>query len=150
MQWSNCNDFLVEPWFSLRPRNRGALREELNRIFEGVPTSAAQRTYPAVNLWSNTEEAIVTAEIPGIDTNELDVQVRGSALTIRGQKNGEPVQDGQKFLRRERSAGSFTRTIELPFPVDPDRVDAVYQNGVLQLTLPRVEADKPRKIQVKQ
>jgi HSP20 family protein len=104
--------------------------------------------YPSVNVWTNTDGAIVTAELPGIDTEELDISVRENVLTITGNRSATELQEGAVYHRRERSHGKFQRILELPFIVDTAGVEANYEKGVLRILLPRAEADKPRKISV--
>jgi len=104
--------------------------------------------YPAVNVWSNADSLAVTAELPGIDQDSLQISVVDDTLTISGQRPDD-TPDGAKLLRRERVARSFTRSLRLPYPVDSDQAEARYRNGILCVVLPRNEADKPRRIEVK-
>ena len=131
-----------EPWSELRH-----LRREVNRLFEGV-TSRGTGEFPAVNVWRSDEGVVVTAEMPGIDPNDLDISTMGSTLTIRGTRQPEELNQGETYHRRERGHGRFVRTIQLPYDVDADKVEAGHQKGVLRLTLPRAEADKPKKIAI--
>lgn len=132
----------------------GTLRNEVDRLFGdffapvGAPTSASARVFPALNVWEKDDTLFVEAEVPGLNTGDLDISVIGSQLVIKGRRAGFEEQ-GVAFHRRERGAGEFTRTIELPTDVNPDAVEASLTDGVLLLTLPKAEAAKPRKIQVK-
>ncbi len=125
---------------------------EMNRIFDQasrdpVPSTAA--SYPAMNVWTNGDGAIVTAELPGIDLDTLEISVHNDTLTLSGERKPEGLGEGEAYHRRERSYGQFKRAFQLPFQVASDKVEASYDKGVLQITLPRTEADKPRKIQVR-
>lgn len=122
------------------------LQEEMSKLYSGAMRTIAPE-YPAVNVWANADAAVVTIELPGVATEDLDISVVGSALTVKGKRdtNGE----SGKHHRRERVYGSFSRAIDLPFEVDQEKIDAKLANGILNITLPRAEADKPRKIKVK-
>ena len=120
---------------------------ELDRWF-GSPWRGAGN-FPPVNIWLGDDDAVLLAEVPGIDPNQLNITVKDDAVSIRGTRE-VPVSDDQAtYLRQERSSGAFTRSFTLPFKVDADRVSADYRRGVLELRLPRSPEDKPRKISVK-
>jgi len=106
-------------------------------------------SFPALNIWSNEDELIITAEVPGINPEDLDISVVGDSLTLKGAREVEELEEGARYHRQERGYGNFSRTVQLPFPVDIDSVNAKFTNGVLEINLPRAEADKPRKIAVK-
>lgn len=127
------------------------LQREVNRLFDGVVTTRAAiaPNYPALNFWANEEGAVVTAEMPGVEPDGIDISVVGETLTLSGNRQLEELQEGHRYHRRERSHGRFSRTIQLPFLVDANKVEAVFDKGVLHLSLPRAEADKPKKIAVK-
>jgi len=124
----------------------------MNRLFAGLPTvfeSGVAPTYPAMNVWTNDEGAIVTAELPGVKPEDLDISVAEDTLTLTGSREPEEVGEGVTYHRRERGFGRFSRVFQLPFQVESDQVEAVFEKGVLQISLPRAEADKPKKITVK-
>jgi len=75
--------------------------------------------------------------------------VVGDTLTLKGSRQPDKLQDGEKYHRRERNYGDFSRTFQLPFHVEADKVEAIFEKGVLHLSLPRAEVDKPKKIAVK-
>lgn len=104
-------------------------------------------SFPAFNVWSNEEGAILTSELPGVRMEDLDITVTGKEVTVKGaRKEGEEFD--ARYLRRERPAGEFTRSFELPYQIDSAKVEAKLTNGVLRIALPRSEGDKPRKIAV--
>jgi HSP20 family protein len=105
--------------------------------------------FPAVNVWVSGDTALVTTEIPGVDANAIDVSVVGKSLTLRGSRGAEELRENESYHRRERWRGQFTKTIDLPFAVEPGKVEAKFAKGILTITLPRAEAEKPRKISVK-
>jgi len=130
------------------------LRREMNRLFESASNRfepswfSAGRTFPALNVWEDGDNFFAEAEVPGLTMDDLDLQVMGRELTIKGERNrgdGESV----TFHRQERGTGSFVRTLTLPAEVDVDKVNAKLHDGVLLLTLPKAAAAKARKIKIK-
>lgn len=103
--------------------------------------------FPAVNVWNNAEQAVVEAEIPGVDPAKIGISVEGERLTLTGERP-EPERNEGEFHRRERVTGTFSRVIRLPYEIEGGRVTASAKNGVLTVTLPRRESTKPRKITV--
>lgn len=120
---------------------------EFDKLFTGP--SGAVHEFPAINVWSLEDQALITSEIPGIDPNSIDISVVGQRVTISGQRVPEPAGDNMTYHRRERLHGQFSRTLELPFRADAQKVDAKYNKGVLTVRVPRAEEDKPKKITVK-
>ena len=106
-------------------------------------------SFPAMNVWTAEAGLVVTAEIPGANIDDLDISVVNDTLTLSGQREPEEVGEDVRYHRRERGYGKFTRTIQLPYPVDADKVEATFKNGVLHVSLPRTEKDQPKKIAVK-
>lgn len=127
--------------------NIARLQDEMNRLFEDRFGGAAR--FPAMNVWAGQDDVVVEAEVPGMEPKDVDITVTGATLTISGQRQPEAVKENEVFHRRERRYGAFSRSLELPYAVDADKVKAVFRNGVLRVTLPRAEEDKPRKISVK-
>jgi len=137
----------LSPW-----REMERLRREMNRLVSGTPRwpgVGAAPSYPAMNVWTNEDGVIVTAELLGVASEDIDISVQGDTLTVRGCCLGHELQEGEVYHRRERGRGIFTRSIQLPFEVAPDAVEAAFSKGVLSISLPRAEADKPKKIAIK-
>jgi HSP20 family protein len=126
------------------------LQREVNRLFEPFGRSGARAAgeFPAVNIWTNADTALLTAEIPGTNPEAIEVTVKNDTVTLRGRRDVEALGKGESYLRQERGAGAFVRSFALPFHVDGQRVTAQYRLGVLQLSLPRAEEDKPKRITV--
>ncbi|MDT8391169.1 MAG: Hsp20/alpha crystallin family protein [Lentisphaeria bacterium] len=124
------------------------LRREMDSVFAPFSRSAATAEFPTVNVWTNEDEALLTAELPGVNVKDIEVTVKNDTVTLRGSREMDELKEGETYIRRERGAGSFTRTLRLPFQLDGDKVKAEYRTGILQLTLPRAAADKPRRIAV--
>lgn len=127
------------------------LQQEMNRLFERsyAPRLRSAPNFPALNVWTNEDGAVITAELPGVSPEDLDVSVIGETLTLSGERKPDLIEEEVRYHRQERGYGKFTRSLELPFRVDAAQVEATFANGVLHLTLPRAEADKPKKIAIK-
>jgi len=126
------------------------LQREVNRLFNRVtPEHRPAYDYPAMNILANEEEAIITAEIPGVKPKDFEISVVGETLTLKGTRNSDELPKEASCYRQERGYGSFTRSIELPYHVDANKVEAVFSKGILKVKMPRSEEDKPKKIVVK-
>ncbi len=138
---------LLGPAFGMR-----GIQQELNRLFDGA-FSESGSSFPLVDVFANDNEAIVRAELPDVTAEQVDLSVVGNTLTMKGERKVDPEKSAAlekgRYLRREREFGTFSRTIELPFPVESEAVSAEYRNGVLRVTLPRAAADKPKKISIR-
>ncbi len=119
------------------------LSEDLDRAI-GAP-----RPFPALNVWQNDEAAAITAELPGVDPADIDIQVKENVLTLSGERKAPELPEGAAWHRRERAFGRFTRAIRLPFRVDPEKVEARFADGVLRIAVGRPDADRPRRIEIK-
>jgi HSP20 family protein len=138
---------LANPWQEI-----DRMQREMDRLFSSfysTPRYQTAASFPAMNVWTNQDGAVITAELPGVNPEDIDISVVGETLTLTGSRQAEALQEGEKYHRRERGHGKFTRTFQLPFPVEGDKVEAVFDKGVLHVSLPRAEADKPRKIAIK-
>jgi HSP20 family protein len=91
---------------------------------------------------------VVTAEVPGINPKDINVTVIEDTLTVSGERQPDQVGEDANYLRQERGYGKFTRSLQLPYSVASSKVEANFHNGVLNVTLPRKEDDKPKKIKV--
>lgn len=131
------------PWANLL-----RLEDEMNRVLSGF-TFPSVSEFPPVNIWGNEHEAVVTAEIPGIDPKDIEISITGRTLVLSGNREPETIKEDETFHRKERWYGKFTKSIELPFSVDSEKVEAKFSKGILTIKLPRAEADKPKKITVK-
>lgn len=124
------------------------MQDAMNSLLSRFSSPASQ-DFPSVNVWANEEKAVVTTELPGTEPDAIEISVAGKTLTIRGSREPEKVEENVSYHRRERWYGKFTKTLEMPFPVNSAKVSAKFNKGVLSITLPRLEADKPKKISVK-
>jgi len=136
-------------------RSLSDIRGEVNRLFEtfaGRPAVAAMssgRTWmPPVDMVETADDLILTVEIPGVREKEVSVSITGDLLSIKGERRSEPEAKDSTVLHVERVYGQFERMIQLPFPVQADKVKATYRDGVLEVKLPKAEEVKPRTIKV--
>ena len=119
----------------------GGLRQ---RRFDGFDAWA-----PAVDIFEKGDDLIIRAEIPGVDKNAIEVRVEDNTLVLKGERNQEKGFEENNAYRLERSYGSFVRSFRLPETVDASAISAEYRAGVLELTLPKAEEAKPKKIDIK-
>jgi HSP20 family protein len=133
----------LNPWRELR-----AFDNLMDSVLEGTGRRGHGGRFPALNIQTVGDDAVVTAEIPGVKAEEIDISVKGKVVTIRGERKSAETGEGETCHRRERWTGTFSRTVELPYGIDPAKVEATYKKGVLTVRLPRAESEKPRKIAV--
>ncbi len=131
-----------DPWSQF-----GDFERAMNRVFGDLYPTRTE--YPLVNIWTGKDDIVLTAELPGVEPDNLEVSVQEDTLTLRCPQEERQPQKGETYDRRECARTGFSRSLRLPFEVDGDKVDAKLENGVLKLTLPRSQASKPKKIQVK-
>ncbi|WP_287106790.1 Hsp20/alpha crystallin family protein [Mesorhizobium sp.] len=119
------------------------------RNIRRLQDEVSRQEFPAVNVFVNQDGVIITAELPGVRSEDLDILIRRDSVTLSGERQTETEEARRGYHRRERRRGRFVRTVSLPFVVDPNKVEADLVNGVLTLDLPRAEEDKPKRIHVK-
>jgi HSP20 family protein len=131
-----------DPWFGL---------EWPTAASDRLQTAPSRRTseFPPVNVWVNADEAVLTTEIPGIDAKSVEISVAGRTISLRASRETDPETEDTTYHRRERWYGTFSKTMELPFNVEAEAVEALFRKGVLYVKLPKAHADKPRIIKVK-
>ena len=134
-------------------RDFPSLRKELDRLFEGfgldIPFAAEGEWAPAMDITENQDAYTVKTELPGMDPKEIDVQVIGDILTVRGERKQEKEEKKENYIRTERVYGSFSRSVRLPSSVDAKGVEAKYTAGVLSIRLPKTEETRKKKIDIK-
>ena len=104
--------------------------------------------FPALNVTQNSDRYCVRAELPGMDSKDIEINAVHNKLTLSGTRRLEQVDELTSYHRRERESGSFSRSLMLPSEIDPARIKAKYSNGILTVSLPKSEAEKPRQITV--
>lgn len=144
-------------------RELDRLQNEVNRLFEGYNSNAdataparqtsgnalmARAWSPAVDIAETQNEVVLRAELPGLKQDDIDIELTGDTLTLRGERKFENEERKDNFVRVERSYGRFQRSFTLGVPVQNDQVSATYRDGVLEIHLPKSEQTRPRKVQV--
>jgi len=136
--------FRRDPFLAMR-----RFQDEFDRAFAPFAAETSGTSYPAVNMWQGENSVAITAELPGVEADDIEISVKEDVLTLSGERKVPELGDKAAWHLRERPFGRFVRTVRLPFRVDPDKVEARFTNGVLQIEMQRPEADRPRRIQVK-
>lgn len=130
-----------------------SLQREMDRLFEDFFRRGGLlrewRWSPAVDVIETNDTVTVKAELPGLEPKDVDISVSNDTLTIKGEKKEEKEEKGKTFYRAERSYGSFCRTVNLPTSVEAENAKADYKNGILEITLPKSEKVKAKKIPIK-
>jgi len=133
-----------------------SLREAMNRLFEdsfirprGWLTAADGMGMLPLDVYESDDEVTVRASIPGVNSDNIDISVMGTTLTIKGEKSEDREEKKGNYHLRERHYGAFQRSVNLPSQVNVDRAKAEFKDGVLILTLPKVEEAKPKSIKVR-
>jgi len=126
-------------------------QREFGKLFETMEPMAhlrAARTFPAVNLYDAGETYVVSAQLPGIGAEDVDLSITGDTLTLRGERKRTEGVSEENYRRQERQCGRWARAITLPERVESLHATASFANGILTVTLPKSEAAKPRQISV--
>lgn len=134
-------------------RNLSDIQAELNRLFDGVfghPSSVAgERLWtPRCDLWETEDDLVIAFELPGVNEKDLTVSITGDLLTLKGERRWDDKVQDRSYHQMERVYGRFERCLQIPIPVQPDKVKATYRDGVLTVTLPKAEEVKPRAIKI--
>ena len=104
-------------------------------------------TFPAINVGGTDDRVTVYVFAPGVDPKSLDIQVQQNVLSIAGERS-VPVEDKARYYRQERFSGSFNRVLTLPDDIDPEKVEAKYREGIVEISVKRRESARPRQIEV--
>ena len=147
-----------EPFGSLRRRgdffgDLTDMQKEMNRLFDDFfgerRTGMTEGQWvPAVDVSETESELVVRAELPGMTHDDIEVNLQDNVLTLRGEKKQEKKEDKENFHRLERSYGSFTRSFSLPAGVKQEDIKAIFKDGILEVSLPKTEEVKPKKIAI--
>jgi len=136
-------------------RELRSLQDEVNRLFSSSFNRGGDNELmrgawsPSVDIYENKDQIVLEAELPGMKPEDVNISIENNVLTIHGERKFEKQDEKDNFHRVERSYGSFTRSFTLPSTVTSDAANAVFENGVLKLTLAKREEAKPRRIEIK-
>ncbi len=141
-------------WEPVRELN--TIQTEMNRLFNtffdtpagGHGLSAHRRWVPAMDLLETDESFVLRADLPGLSEGDVNIELEDNVLTVSGERKGEHEERKEGYYRVERSFGRFSRSLTLPDGVDADAVRANFEDGVLEVRIPKPEARKPRKVSI--
>lgn len=151
----------LAPW---RPfAELGRLERDMERMFEDLwgrrmrplwperwwPAGEMEISAPALDVYEEKDDIVVKAELPGMEKDNIEVNISDHFLTIKGEKKKEEEVKEEHYYRSERSYGSFVRAVELPKDVHADKVKAAFKNGILEIRMPKTEEAKKKEIKVK-
>jgi HSP20 family protein len=137
-------------WEPMRELNtlQGEMNRLFNSFFDEERNGTRRRWAPAVDLLEREDSLVLKADLPGLTKEDVRIEVRDNVLTISGERRSD-VEDKQNgYYRVERAFGSFSRSLTLPDGVDADRIAASFENGVLEVTIPKPEERQPRRITI--
>jgi HSP20 family protein len=136
-------------------RELGSLQNEMNRLFNTVfdtppPGNGGtlRRWVPAMDLVETDDHFVLRADLPGMKQDDVKIELEDTTLTVSGERKAEHESKGEGYYRVERAFGEFSRSLTLPQGVDPEAVSANFENGVLEVRIPKPEARKPRRIEI--
>jgi HSP20 family protein len=142
-------------WEPVRELN--TIQNEMNRLFntffepggaQGGPPAASRRWLPAMDLVESGDEFVLRADLPGLSEDDVNIELEDNVLTISGERKSEHEERKEGYYRLERASGSFSRSLTLPEGVDPEKVRASFDRGVLEVRIPKPEERKPRKVTI--
>jgi len=128
------------------------MRRQVDRLYQGLFSPSGRPgagVFPLINLTEGKERYMIRAELPGVNSAELDIQATANTLSLAGERKIPEEKSGAKYHRRERESGRFSRVISLPGEINPDKVEASLVNGILTISVSKAEASKPRQISVR-
>ena len=135
-----------------------SIQSEMNRLFntffdtptrtKGTNGTSLRRWVPAMDLAETEDSYVLKADLPGLSEGDVNVEVEDKVLTVSGERKAEHEDKGEGYVRVERSYGSFRRSLTLPEGIDADAVQATFENGVLEVRIPKPEERKPRKVAI--
>jgi HSP20 family protein len=134
-------------------REVDSLHSDLSRVFDaffgGRPGNGASRRWvPATDLVEEGDHLVLRADLPGLTEDDVEIEVNDRVLTISGERKAEEKKEGEGYYRVERAFGSFSRSLTLPEGIDADEVSAEFDNGVLEVRIPKPEERKPHRVQI--
>jgi HSP20 family protein len=136
-------------------RELDSLQTDMNRLFDrffGTPTGgngiSGRRWIPAMDLTETEDSLVLRADLPGVEEEDVQIEVKDGVLQISGERKDEREEKGEGFHRVERSFGRFSRALNLPDGVDPDKVEANFDNGVLEVRIPKPEETQPTRVRI--
>jgi HSP20 family protein len=143
VKWDPFKDFMT-------------LRDRMNRLFEDMVAFSrgeekdliSSSWVPAVDIYETESEVVLSAEVPGVDEKDIEINIEDGNLTVKGERKFEKETKEENYHRIERSYGSFFRSFALPSYVDHEKIEAEYDNGLLRIRMPKKPEVKPKKVKI--
>jgi HSP20 family protein len=130
-------------------REMTQVQNQFNRLVDSVWGGRQESWLPAVDVFDTKEGVVLKAELAGMNPDDIQIEVEDNVLTIKGERKLEEKVDEERYYRVERRFGSFQRSLALPQGVKSDDISASYEDGILTVTVPKAEEEKPRRVEVK-
>jgi len=130
-------------------REMTQVQNQFNRLVDQMWGGRQESWLPAVDVFDNKDAVVLKAELPGMNPDDIQIEVEDNVLTLKGERKFEETLDEERYYRDERRYGSFQRSLALPQGVKADEIQANYDDGILTVTVPKAEEEKPKKIEVK-
>ena len=128
---------------------QGDMNRLFDRFFEGrTGNGTSRRWIPAMDLVETDEHLVLRGDLPGMTEDDVDIEIKDNVLTVSGERKAEHEDKGEGYHRVERSFGSFSRSLNLPAGIDPEKVEASFDNGVLEVRVPKPAEAKPTRVQI--
>jgi len=131
------------------------LREKMNRLFEDAVTARGEEKdmisstwAPSVDIYETENALVLTAEVPGVDEDNIEIKIEDNTLSLKGERKFEKETKEENYHRIERSYGSFFRSFTIPRQVDQEKIKAEHDYGVLRITMPKKPESKPKKVKI--
>lgn len=136
-------------------RELQSVQQEMNRLFgtffdspTGAGNGRTRRWVPALDLVEEGDHYVLRADLPGVSEKDVAVEFEHNVLRISGERKSEHEERKEGYYRVERASGSFARSLRLPDGIDPDSIEASFENGVLEVRVPKPAAHKPTRVQI--
>jgi HSP20 family protein len=129
---------------------QGDMNRLFDRFFEGRPPNggSVRRWIPPMDLVENEQSLVLRADLPGMNEDDVNLEIKDGVLTISGERRSESEEKSEGFHRVERAFGRFSRALSLPEGVDADKVSAHFKDGVLEVTIPKPEETQPTRVEI--
>jgi HSP20 family protein len=134
-------------------REVDTLQTEMNRVFDAFfgnrpGNGMSRRWVPAMDLVEDKDNLVLRADLPGLSEDDVNIEVKDGVLTVSGERKTEEKKEEEGYYRVERAFGSFSRSLTLPQGIDPEQVHAEFDNGVLEVRIPKPEERKPHRVAI--
>ncbi len=134
-------------------RELQSLQQEVNRLFgtffePQVAANGSARWIPAMDLVEDNDEYVLRADLPGVAEDDVKIELEDNVLTVAGERRSEREERREGYRRVERASGQFSRTLTLPEGIDPQRIRASFDKGVLEVRIPKPEQRKPHRVAI--